>query len=298
MARLTRPELAQKTINDTYRLLRQEGFHTANLVFEALIKDLAIDAHYAKSEQASERWFINRHDKTHAIRTTYNAMMLFAGLVNELSLLRRGKDQETGQDLFGFDIIRDCHIFGIDNVTANDFTGACLVVASFCHDMYKFLREAHDAIAVLMVGNIVRRTLEPMLHVSLADVGLDMFMPTIESAVFRHGGNENALSAEEGIIMISDVMDNDELRVLDIDLAKVIKYDKDPMQYISCIGIRHPVQIQRPGEQKLLEVVFRLKTDAGWLHVIEMRETLLKSGLGNLISLRAYTPKGKSLLLH
>lgn len=292
MKNLAQNEKNSKVINDICSQLKELEFLSSHLAFEKLIKNQYIDSMYEYCAKDSLNRSINRHDKLHALTVTLNSLKIFKILKDETSL-RRLQNPFTGKDAFGFYLLNALpRLYNIDVELAEDFCCTSILIASYCHDIFRFMTKDHQVGAALLVQNIVKDTLPSLMNPKLTmQIGFEGFMPTIHGSVLRHEGNEEALSAEEGLIMISDVIDNDEERINVTSLKDVILNDQKPIEYFSCKNIYHPVDISRGKREKKVDLTVRLKGDAGWHHVKQMLNVLSNSGLESYISINVKTPE-------
>lgn len=276
-------------INEIIEILRRNEFVISRLVFEELITNYYINESYAQSQLHSEMKYINRHDKLHALNVTLFSIKLYELLKNENSLRLLSSRRRRSE--FGFSILARClRDPAISINMAEDLTCTSIVFSSYCHDIFKYMGGRHNLSAAIYVPNIAQCIIPHILSPETIELGYEMLLIKIQSAIEKHDGNVRADFAEEGIVMLADILDNDENRIIESDLKDVIIHDKKPIEYFSCKNITHPIIISE-GVEKRVNVIVNLKGDAGWHHVREMYNVLNLSGLINLISLVIFHPE-------
>ena len=268
--------------NEILGKLRDRRFMKSFIIFEKLITNSYINAFYEEAEFYSERNYLNRHDKLHALRVTLFALKVYEMLSDEMSL--RHPFVSGVRPMYGFSILARCQLDPkIRHETADDLTCTCIIFSSFCHDMFKYM-DHHNLLAAGQILSIGEDILKNIMTPETIDIVPEILLVKIQKCVAKHGGKSKADSAEEGIVMLSDVLDNDESRIVEASPVEVVLNDPEPVEYFSCKSIRHPMEVKK-GMIRKIKITVTLKGDAGWHHVRELYEVTENSGLSNLISL-------------
>jgi metal-dependent HD superfamily phosphatase/phosphodiesterase len=237
---------------------------------------------------------MNRHDELHGITVAYNALQLFSLIKDDISL-RRMAISPSGQreEEFGFStFLTLSKIFKIEEHISIDLTCAFIIIAAFCHDIYRFKKTDHPSAGAFIVHGIAQDLLSPILNPKYADMGFERFLPIIENCIIKHEGNEEALNVEEGIVMLADVIDNDEERIIEKSPVEILKNDPQPIEYFSCKNISHPITISKGAAKIDLNV--KLKEDAGWHVVHKIMKVAKTSRLFPLMALHVESLKDKT----
>jgi len=280
----------EKIRNETSRLLKELGYITTNIAYEKMVENPYLEGLYENCARDSCNRHINRHDKLHAMTVTLNAINMFVILKDERGL-RRYIDPITGNRSFGFSTLTTLlKLYNVADSTAQDFTCTCIMLSTFCHDMFRFMTRDHPVAAALLIPKFAQEILPSLLSPEMTIIGYERFLPTIQSSIYKHEGIEEALNAEEGLVMLADVIDNDENRIKNASPIDVVLEDPRPIEHFSCKSIYHPVKISK-GTLKKIDLTVQLKESAGWYQVHRMVNALKNSLLYPYISLNVILPR-------
>lgn len=261
--------------------LKEHEFVKSDLVFSEIVDHPRLMAKYRAAQQYSTKNFLNDHDKLHALNVTSLTLKTFEILKDEMSLRR--------PPFFGFYIEQSCrsHIKNPSYLLINDLICICLILSSYCHDMYKFLRE-HSSGAAYQISSIAEEVLPQIVRPKTIDV-IEDIITTSQRCLQKHSGTTKADTAEEGLVMLGDVLDNDVGRIRRLEPKEVVVKDEKPHEYYGCKNILHPIRVKK-GVDKKIDIIATLKNDAGWYIIKEIYKVVINSGFCNLISLFAIHP--------
>ena len=124
----------------------------------------------------------------------------------------------------------------------------------------------HGLAAAIYTNNIAQEILPYLMTPETNEIGFHMLQAHITKCIIKHSGEFEADSAEEGIVMLADVLDNTEIRIKDAPPHEIVINDPKPIEYFSCKNISNPIEITR-GDVKKVNIIVNLKGDAGWHHV-------------------------------
>jgi metal-dependent HD superfamily phosphatase/phosphodiesterase len=276
-------EQLQETKENCFKILESMHFVNTRLILETLLDNEDINSDYKKAEINSANRFINRHDKLHALKTTLYSLKIFSALRDDVAIW----DCSASLPALKFETPKyfyESEVFDLQFI--KECACAVVMVASYLHDLCKYMKK-HSEAAGIYTRIKLPQWLQPLTNpkmLTTADYIRAELCPLVSNCITKHEAKDPAENAEEGIVMLSDKLDNDMHRIRgEFPPEVVLRKDKNPIEYYSCRAVQVRVDTSTDNRDRPIFVEFQLADNSGWHQAHRFLKAMRRSGLKKFI---------------